>query len=93
MQYTNGVLRVRPVSRSSVAAVSLGGLRNEQQFQVTFSDDTIRTIGADRYRIDGGILTFFEDLGPGTPEHAVASFPMDVVASVVRSDPAVEYLE
>lgn len=66
-------------------------MRNEQQFQVTLSDETVRTIGADRYRIDGGVLSFYEDLGPGAPEHAVASFPMDGVTSVVRSDPPVEY--
>lgn len=66
-------------------------MRNEQQFQVTLADGTIRTIGADRYRVDGPVVTFYEDLGPGAPEHAVASFPLDGVASVVRSEPPVEY--
>ena len=66
-------------------------MRNEQQFQVTLADGTIRTIGADRYRIDGVAVTFFEDLGPGTTEHPVASFPIDGLASVIRSEPAVEY--
>lgn len=66
-------------------------MRNEQQFQVTLADETIRTIGADRNRIDGSFVTFFEDLGPGSPEHPVASFPLDGVAAVIRSDPAVEY--
>ena len=66
-------------------------MRNEQQFQVTLTDGAIRAIGADRYRVEGPVVTFYEDLGPGTAEHAVASFPLDGVASVVRSDPAVEY--
>ena len=66
-------------------------MRNEQQFLVTLSDESQRTIGADRYRIEAGSLTFFEDLGPGAPEHAVASFPMQNVYSVIRSEPAVEY--
>lgn len=66
-------------------------MRNEQQFQVTLADETIRTIGADRYGIADGILSFFEDLGPGAPEHPVASFPMESVTSVIRSEPAVEY--
>lgn len=66
-------------------------MRNEQQFQVTLADGAIRTIGADRYRIDSGVVTFYEDLGPGTAEHPVASFPLDGVASVIRSEPAVEY--
>ncbi|MDP9441039.1 MAG: hypothetical protein M3P34_02410 [Actinomycetota bacterium] len=66
-------------------------MRNEQQFQVTLADGTIRTIGADRYRVGEGMVTFLEDLGPGMPEHPVASFPVDGLVSVVRSDPAVEY--
>ena len=66
-------------------------MRNEQQFQVTLADGTIRAIGADRYRVDGSFVTFFEDLGPGAPEHAVASFPLEGLASVIRSEPAVEY--
>ena len=66
-------------------------MRNEQQFQVTLSDESQRTIGADRYRIDAGVLTFLEDVGPGTPEQPVASFPMEYVYSVIRTEPAVEY--
>ena len=66
-------------------------MRNEQQFQVTLADETIRTIGADRYAIADGVVTFYEDLGPGTAAHPVASFPMDGVASVIRSEPPVEY--
>ena len=58
---------------------------------MTLIDETIRTIGADRYRIESGLLTFYEELGPGTPDHAVATFPMDYVASVIRSEPPVEY--
>ncbi len=71
--------------------VAFGVVRNEQQFQVTLDDGTIRIIGADRYRVDGSVVTFFEDLGPGTTEHPVASFPLEGLASVVRSEPAVEY--
>ncbi|HEX7168014.1 MAG TPA: hypothetical protein VF230_13635 [Acidimicrobiales bacterium] len=66
-------------------------MRNEQQFQVALTDESLRTIGADRYRIEGGVLTFLEDMGPGTPEHPVASFPMESVVSVIRSEPPVEY--
>ena len=66
-------------------------MRNEQLFQVTLTDGTVRTIGADRYRVEVPVVTFYEDLGPGTAEHAVASFPLDGVATVVRSEPAVEY--
>ena len=66
-------------------------MRNEQQFQVTLADGTIRAIGADRYRVEPPVVTFYEDLGPGTVEHAVASFPLEAVASVIRSEPAVEY--
>lgn len=66
-------------------------MRNEQQFQVTLSDGSIRTIGADRYAVGDGMVTFYEDLGPGTAAHPVASFPVDGVSSVIRSEPAVEY--
>lgn len=66
-------------------------MRNEQQFQVTLTDESARIIGADRYRIDAGVLTFYEEIGPGTPDHPVASFPMDYVTAVVRTEPAVEY--
>lgn len=66
-------------------------MRNEQQFQVTLSDESIRTIGADRYAVGDGMVTFYEDLGPGTAAHPVASFPVTNVSSVIRSEPAVEY--
>ena len=66
-------------------------MRNEQQFQVTLADGTIRTIGADRYAVGDGMVTFYEDLGPGTAAHPVASFPVTNVSSVIRSEPAVEY--
>ena len=66
-------------------------MRNEQQFQVTLADGSIRAIGADRYAVETGVVTFYEDLGPGTPAHPVASFPLDGVAMVIRSDPPVEY--
>jgi hypothetical protein len=66
-------------------------VRNEQQFQVTLADGTIRAIGADRYAVEGPAVTFYEDLGPGTPAHPVASFPFDAIASVIRSEPPVEY--
>ena len=66
-------------------------MRNEQQFAVTFGDESVRVFGADRYRVENEILTFYEDTGPGTPEHAVASFPMTNVVGVVRTEPSVEY--
>ena len=66
-------------------------MRNEQQFQVLFADETARTIGADRYAIADGILTFYEVIGPSMPDHPVASFPFPGIASVVRVSPAVEY--
>ena len=66
-------------------------MRNEQHFAVTFTDESVRIFGADRYRIDNEVLTFYEDTGPGTPEHAVASFPMANVFGVVRTEPGVEY--
>ena len=68
-------------------------MRNEQQFQITFADETARTIGADRYDIVDGVLTFYEVIGPSMPDHRVASFPFEGITSVVRINPAVEYAE
>lgn len=68
-------------------------MRNEQQFQVMFADETARTIGADRYDIVDGVLTFYEVMGPATDDHRVASFPFEGVVSVVRINPAVEYAD
>lgn len=66
-------------------------MQNEQQFQILFTDNTTKTVGADTYRIEDAVLTFYERLDED--EQPVASFPMDSLFHVIRVEPAVEYEE